>query len=380
MRKIEVHGGDIPNNTYFIDDGSINGVNLNDTLIELEILDSVNMSERTYSGTFASGLVGYALLGPLGSIGGMLVGGPKKNTNTVIFACGLSNGITFIGESERETFSYLKSIYSRNINDQKLEAEKQESLRKKSEEKECPQCAETVKLNAKVCRFCGYKFTKNELKASSISALKSKRELESKKAQSREASYDVTLDASGFQGKKEEISIFIGAHLKVIGASDVVNDSISNPPVTIKKNLDYKSAVFYKEILEKFGEVEIIERASQPGKIRISEEQKEFLRGVASRVDTTPSGSGGCFIATATYGDYDHPDVIRLRKFRDNYLAKKSLGRQFIKTYYSYSPYAANIIKHSHSLRLLSYMIIVKPLVIFTYFLKNTVTRDINND
>jgi tetratricopeptide (TPR) repeat protein len=47
---------------------------------------------------------------------------------------------------------------------------------------------------------------------------------------------------------------------------------------------------------------------------------------------------GGCYIATMAYGDYDHPQVIELRKFRDNYLSKFFLGRRFIKFYYKNSP------------------------------------------
>lgn len=48
--------------------------------------------------------------------------------------------------------------------------------------------------------------------------------------------------------------------------------------------------------------------------------------------------SGGCYIATMVYGDYDHPQVMVLRNFRDNHLAKRHWGRQFIKIYYKYSP------------------------------------------
>lgn len=48
--------------------------------------------------------------------------------------------------------------------------------------------------------------------------------------------------------------------------------------------------------------------------------------------------SGGCYIATMIYGDYDHPQVMVLRDFRDNYLAVRYWGRLFIKVYYKYSP------------------------------------------
>jgi hypothetical protein len=48
--------------------------------------------------------------------------------------------------------------------------------------------------------------------------------------------------------------------------------------------------------------------------------------------------SGGCYIATMAYGSYDHPQVIILRHFRDNYLSQSYLGRSFIKFYYKHSP------------------------------------------
>ena len=50
------------------------------------------------------------------------------------------------------------------------------------------------------------------------------------------------------------------------------------------------------------------------------------------------SKEGGCYIATMAYGDYDHPQVLELRKFRDNFLSKTVLGRSFIRFYYKYSP------------------------------------------
>ena len=47
---------------------------------------------------------------------------------------------------------------------------------------------------------------------------------------------------------------------------------------------------------------------------------------------------GGCYIATAVYGSYDCPQVLILRSYRDNKLAKSILGRFFICTYYVVSP------------------------------------------
>ena len=38
------------------------------------------------------------------------------------------------------------------------------------------------------------------------------------------------------------------------------------------------------------------------------------------------------------YGDYDHPQVMVLRDFRDTILSNSIFGRAFIKFYYRYSP------------------------------------------
>jgi len=50
---------------------------------------------------------------------------------------------------------------------------------------------------------------------------------------------------------------------------------------------------------------------------------------------------GGCYIATAVYGSYDAPEVMTLRCFRDDTLAKNIFGRLFIRFYYWVSPIIA---------------------------------------
>lgn len=60
---------------------------------------------------------------------------------------------------------------------------------------------------------------------------------------------------------------------------------------------------------------------------------------VPELVNRTSSGKKeGCYIATCVYGSYDHPRVLILRQFRDNYLAKSHLGKAFISVYYMISP------------------------------------------
>lgn len=78
-------------------------------------------------------------------------------------------------------------------------------------------------------------------------------------------------------------------------------------------------------------------------------EQKQTLLRLQQGVQRTSSGKstgGGCYIATMVYGDYDHPQVMILRQFRDNVLNKSVWGRWFIKIYYIYSPKVVNILKN----------------------------------
>lgn len=61
---------------------------------------------------------------------------------------------------------------------------------------------------------------------------------------------------------------------------------------------------------------------------------------------TPPKKSEGCYIATMVYGDYDHPKVMILRRYRDEILKKSFLGRLFIRVYYFVSPKLVSILKN----------------------------------
>ena len=54
------------------------------------------------------------------------------------------------------------------------------------------------------------------------------------------------------------------------------------------------------------------------------------------------------------YGDYDHPQVLHLRSFRDYNLRNSISGRIFIKLYYSVSPILVRMLKKSNTI---NYMI-----------------------
>lgn len=54
-----------------------------------------------------------------------------------------------------------------------------------------------------------------------------------------------------------------------------------------------------------------------------------------------------CYIATMAYGDYNHPQVIYLRQYRDKKLLPYVAGKLFVKLYYTTSPYLVPILKNS---------------------------------
>lgn len=52
-----------------------------------------------------------------------------------------------------------------------------------------------------------------------------------------------------------------------------------------------------------------------------------------------PNNSSSCFVATACYESSENEEVMILRSFRDNVLSQGLIGRNFIKFYYTISPF-----------------------------------------
>jgi hypothetical protein len=79
-------------------------------------------------------------------------------------------------------------------------------------------------------------------------------------------------------------------------------------------------------------------------------------------VPSLDSKNSNCFIATAAMGSYDHPLVVDLRRFRDNWILTKSWGHTFVKIYYKYGAMAAKKIEKYFFLKWLVYILVLKPL------------------
>jgi hypothetical protein len=80
------------------------------------------------------------------------------------------------------------------------------------------------------------------------------------------------------------------------------------------------------------------------------EEEYEKLMGHPKPKKNISNEKTGCYIATACYGNEFAPEVLHLKLFRDNVLAKSFLGRLFIKTYYLLSPPIAEKLKNKERL------------------------------
>lgn len=84
---------------------------------------------------------------------------------------------------------------------------------------------------------------------------------------------------------------------------------------------------FYNNVFDEDFEVERLYRLTQSPEVREAVERIEKAQ------------AGGCYIATMAYGDYDHPSVIVLRRFRDDRLMQSAIGRAFVSLYYKVSPH-----------------------------------------
>lgn len=150
------------------------------TVTTIEIITEEN--KKKVMGTMMGGGAGLLLLGPLGAIGGLLLGGNKKLVN---IAVALNDGRNFVATCTTKTHLSLLKYAGKGgapvvavATEQAIQPEKK--LTSSDDTKECPMCAETVKAKAKICRFCKHEFdieaenAKKKAQAEKIKATKEK--------------------------------------------------------------------------------------------------------------------------------------------------------------------------------------------------------------
>jgi|TARA_B100000965_G_scaffold365127_1_gene349389 hypothetical protein len=272
----------------------------------------------------------------------------------------------------------------------------------------CPNCGADAKIGDKKCDFCGSKFERTVAKGVAINVTSSHCPF-CKISLNRDKSDDICKGCGKdirFDCSKCNSSLFIrtkfckscGTDVSTISNAITEKDPevmsheinhlldrkafdtalhIANELVAIDKtNFDYKFFLLkaykkkidfqrsihsghnlYATTVSKFKMLarDIINNSNNP-------KMAEDVRTNYHDPDYVPPKQEGCFVATAVFNDYDHPIVLELRGFRDNYLSKRFWGKSFIKTYYKYGPYPARLIKKSFLLRKFSYYLIIKPL------------------
>jgi hypothetical protein len=97
--------------------------------------------------------------------------------------------------------------------------------------------------------------------------------------------------------------------------------------------------------------------------LAIAAANQAWKQATGTPAPTTKYGGGGdCFIATACYGSPDCPEVLSLRRWRDERLAPRAWGRVFIEWYYRLSPPVAAVLRRSAPLRVAVRRLFVSPL------------------
>jgi hypothetical protein len=164
------------------------------------------------------------------------------------------------------------------------------------------------------------------------------------------------------RGKDEEIRSFVGRWNTERSKTQSVaqKKAMENLNPTDKKIL---------ELCEQKGLVEACKFYMDENKIDAKENTKavetsmKYVQGLAKAYGIKVKSSGGCFIATACYGDYNAPEVLILRNYRDTKLYYSKSGQMFVKFYYFTSPFFARIISQSEFLKSVTRKYLVEPIV-----------------
>jgi hypothetical protein len=140
-------------------------------LVTCTVVSDKHETHQTFVGRIAGGILGAAILGPIGAAGGLLTGGKTRIDETVIL-CLLADGRSFSATVSQLTSAKLQQLSQRNaITYGQSQSQAPSSLSDTvigidcaSDSVECPMCAETIKAKAKICRYCGFKLHEEEEK------------------------------------------------------------------------------------------------------------------------------------------------------------------------------------------------------------------------
>jgi hypothetical protein len=90
--------------------------------------------------------------------------------------------------------------------------------------------------------------------------------------------------------------------------------------------------------------IEAFDKLDKRGKLTSQKVVSDIETGAGKMTIESKSGAT-CFVATATYKNEFHPNVIFLRNFRDFTLSRHKLGRAFIAWYWDFGPVLASYVE-----------------------------------
>jgi len=184
--------------------------------------------------------------------------------------------------------------------------------------------------------------------------------------------------------QEEHSKKLIGSEIMVTGEilgiyKDYVSLSHAVPelPYDMQLSLHYEGERLYKQLLEyssgdivkisatlqcvRFGEYDYYDcNIISIVRIDTLEERRKRAREEAERKKENESG---CFIATACYGNYDAPEVLILRNFRDKVLLNSKVGRIAVRFYYFTSPPIAKLLDKSERMKIFVRKNILAPII-----------------
>jgi len=105
-----------------------------------------------------------------------------------------------------------------------------------------------------------------------------------------------------------------------------------------QQNIDYTTS---KKVIE--DHIDAFGMLEKGGRTTRQSVKTEVNTGAGKTTIESKSGAT-CFVATAAYGDWHHPEVVFLRWYRDNVLVSSAAGRAFTRVYWQVGPHLAKLV------------------------------------
>jgi len=164
------------------------------------------------------------------------------------------------------------------------------------------------------------------------------------------------------RGKDEEIRSFVGRlnTERSKTQTEAQKRGIEKLNPTDKKIIEICEQKGMIEAIKFYISENKIDLKSNPDGLNIA---RKYVEGLAKSFGVNAKPEKGCFVATACYGNYDAPEVLVLRQFRDSRLLTNSFGKLFVETYYATSPFFATVISKSDRLKKIVRQYLLQPIV-----------------